>query len=94
MEVRRLDPRSRSGGPRPGTFRARHFIEARLVCYSGYPGVDVHRTDKREIIKGQRGTLLGIRPAGHCPDAGFAAAGAFLDQVAGPCLAVLSVTRG
>jgi hypothetical protein len=45
-------------------------------------------------MKGQHGTLLGTGPAGHCPDAGFAAAGAFLDQVAGPCLAVLPVTRG
>jgi hypothetical protein len=89
MEVRRLDPRSRSRGPRPRTFRAHHFIEARRLLL-GLPGNGrVHRTNKREIMKGQRGTLLEIRPVGHCPDAGFAAAGAFLNQVAGPCLAVL-----
>ncbi len=84
--------RAAGPGPRPRTFRAHHFIGARRLLL-GLPGSGcVRRVNKREIMKGQHGTLLGIGPAGHCPDAGFAAAGAFLDQVAGPCLAVLPVT--
>jgi hypothetical protein len=84
MEVRRLDPRGRSRGPRPRTFRAHHFIEARLVCW-GYAGVDAFaaRTSGRSLRASAARCWGSVRRA-MALTLGFAAAGAFLDQVAGP----------